>query len=166
MIGPKFILELQRRTPAPWFEVWDKLIEQDVTPIAELIEELSHHSHQAVKELGKIGAAALPLLLEEVKKNDRNEELSSYESAYPGKAMVAIGDPAFELLAKVLFTNKGGLARAAAKHLHWFGEDRAEPYLHRALTHPNVNTNTRYYVEQSLGIIAMRREEKRKQADL
>lgn len=166
MTAPRFLIELQRRTPAPWFELW-KQLQQEVAPIESLIDQLADDDDklrdEAVEKLGKIGAPALPLLLEELKRNDRNEELSDYESGYPGKAMVAIGDPAFEALAEVLFTNKGGLARAAAKHLHWFGEDRAEPYLRKALTHPNVNSNTRYYVEQGLGIIAMRREERRKQ---
>jgi hypothetical protein len=172
--GSAFIAKLKQREPLPWLELWDQM-RHEMAPIEALVEDLWHpdlpydddnDEREPIYEALKVyGADALPVLLNALALCDYNYESSDQEAPYHKRALVNIGTPAFDALAKAIFISGDDkmkatfaldastqeahrISRAAIKMLHMFGVERAEPVLRKALNDPAANYKD--YIEREL----------------
>jgi HEAT repeat protein len=123
--------------------------------IEGLVETLWHKDDkvrsQAVEALAQIGEPAISVLLAALSKDDRNDELRHFENPLLRTALVRIGEPALKALIEALLYSPE-LGRAAAKTLANFKDDRAIEALITALGKKDLDTNTRCYAAESLGL--------------
>ncbi len=107
---------------------------------------------QAIQNWGQIGASAVPALLTALKKDDRDAEFSDFENPDLRKAIIHLGEPAFEALIKALQPDSD-LGGAAAKTLALWGDVRAVEPLIQAMSDQQVDLNDRLYAMDALGTL-------------
>src|SRR5437764_736405 len=118
--------------------------------IDELIKALwSKDSQNAIASLKAIGEAALPALMVALKKDDRNSEHVGYENGSLRKAIIEIGEPAFEKLIEALAPGSN-MVRAAAKTLDRWGDKRAVDYMIVSMLNDDLDLNGRCYIIEAL----------------
>jgi hypothetical protein len=119
--------------------------------IDELIKALwSEDAGNAIASIKAIGEAALPALLVALKKDDRNSEHAGYENGALRKAIIEIGEPAFQKLLEALAPGSN-MVRAAAKTLDRWGDKRAVDYMTKSMLNDDVDLNGRCYIIEALG---------------
>jgi HEAT repeat protein len=127
----------------------------DETPhIEELIKALWHENKevrmQATEALGTYGEAAVSPLLVALRKDDHNYDLQCYENADLRRAIIRVGEPAFQALIAAL-QPESDILRAASKMLELFDEPRAVEPMITAMLDNRVDSNGRCYIIDTLG---------------
>jgi HEAT repeat protein len=127
---------------------------QDNPSIEDLIAKLwdgdQEVRKQAIERLAQIGAPVVPALMKALQKDDRNYESGVSENPSLRKAVIQVGEPAFQALLVGLQPGSD-MVRAAAKTLALWGDSRAVEPLIEAMHNQEVSLGGRLYVIDALG---------------
>lgn len=109
--------------------------------------------YQAIERLGQIGAPVLPVLLDALARDDRNQDMRSLESKELRLAIKALGNISLQALTGD-FLGSPKTSAVAAKVLGEYYQDQAPvvvPALIAALQNSQLGLRARCYVAQALG---------------